>query len=442
MDAATKTKTLLTALFAGLALAPNLRAEDEPSPPTGIAAIVGEWLSKTPQFSLIRAVNFDVRLDAKTNKLGANAPFVVQSPSNSEAAHQAMLVESDQGVIGTFTLNCSSGTACCPNGTACCPNGTVCCDEASTETQATKPLSRTLRIATPMKFSEQLNRNPIGNLVTEVIACGHRICVGSKCYEVKDGPVSGTHCDTETAGENPQSESREESFADEEPIQVVPMAPPPPPPVQIVMNSSESSDSAMVQAIVSESQLQNSKVSIPLSTLMDLMIAKTELSTRLEMTEQMMLEREAVVEKIQQISERNAQLANQLAVAEARQQMSDVLTASIVERAEIAMKVVSHEATSGSKLESGRSVQAIHEDLSNIRRQIALLRRNQPVAFAPSDLGIRPPSPYVPTAQLRDGVPYPYVPVPGSTPSSVSETEPKPEDTCEGVSHCETGIEK
>ena len=80
MDAATKTKTLLTALFAGLVLAPNLRAEDEPSPPTGIAAIVGEWLSKTPQFSLVRAVNFDVRLDAKTNKLGANAPFVVQTP--------------------------------------------------------------------------------------------------------------------------------------------------------------------------------------------------------------------------------------------------------------------------------------------------------------------------------------------------------------------------
>lgn len=441
MDAATKTKTLLTALFAGFILAPNLRAEDEPTPPTGIAAIVSDWLSKTPQFSLVRAVNFDVRLDAKTNKLGANAPFVVQVPADLETAPQVMMVQSDQGIIGTFTLNCSQGTACCPD-------GTVCCDEANTESQATIPLgqtpmARTLRIAVPMKFSEQLNRNPIGNLVTEVIACGHRICTGSKCYEVKDGPVSGTHCDTESAIEKPQSESHEESFADEEPIQVVPMAPPPPPPVQVVMNSSGFSDSAMVQTIVSESQLQNSNVSIPLSALMDLMIAKTELSTRLEMTEQLMLEREAVVEKIQQISERNAQLATQLAVAEVRQQMSDVLTASIVERAEIAMKVVSHEATSGSKLESGRSVQAIHEDLSNIRRQIALLRRNQPVAFAPSDLGIRQPIPYVSTAQLRDGVlSYHDAPATGLTPPSVSQTEKDPESTCEGSSHCGTGIEK
>lgn len=436
MDAATKTKTLLTALFAGFVLAPNLRAEDEPTPPAGIAAIVSEWLSKTPQFSLVRAVNFDVRFDTKTNKLGSSAPFVVQTPAKLETTPQVMMVQSDQGVIGTFTLNC-------PDGTACCPNGTVCCDEASTESQTPTPLGRTLRIAMPMKFSEQLNRNPIGNLVTEVIACGHRICAGSKCYEVKDGPVSGTHCDTDTAAENPQSESHEESFADEEAIQVVPMAPPPPPPVQVVMNSSGSFDSAIVQDIVSESQLQNSKVSIPLSTLMDLMIAKTELSTRLEMTEQLMLEREAVVEKIQQISERNAQLANQLAVAEVRQQMSDVLTASIVERAEIAMKVVSHEATSGSKLESGRSVQAIHEDLSNIRRQIALLRRNQPVAFAPSDLGIRQPSPYVPTAHLWGGaVPYHFAPAPDLTPPSVSQTESKPEVTCEDSSHCGIGIEK
>ncbi len=435
MDAATKTKTLLTALFAGFVLAPNLRAEDEPTPPTGIAAIVSEWLAKTPQFSLVRAVNFDVRLDAKTNKLGSDAPFVAQTPDRLATAPQVVMVQSDQGV-GTFTLNCTQGTACCPD-------GTVCCDEASTESQASTPLARTLRIAVPMKFSEQLNRNPIGNLVTEVIACGHRICAGSKCYEVKDGPVSGTHCDTETAAESPHSEPHDESFADEEPIQVVPMAPPPPPPVQVVMNSSGSSDSAMVQAIVSESQLQNSKVSIPLSTLMDLMVAKTELSTRLEMTEQMMLEREAVVEKIQQISERNAQLANQLAVAEVRQQMSDVLTASIVERAEMAMKVVSHEATSGSKLESGRSVQAIHEDLSNIRRQIALLRRNQPVAFAPSDLGIRQPIPYVPTAQLLDEVvAYRDKPARGLTPPSTSSTESEPEVTCEGSTHCGTGIEK
>jgi len=410
MDAATKIKTFLTALFAGFVLVPEVRAADEFTPPTGIAAIVSDWLSKTQQFSIGRVFNPDLHLGSKTNKLGADAPFVAESGEKQEANFKVFTVQSDQGIVGTFTLDCLRVAPFR--------------DEAGSANQGHAPLTRTLQIAVPMKFSDQLHRNTIGNLVTEVIACGHRICTGSKCYDVKDEPVTGTHCDTEPTPECPN----DESFADEEPIQVVPMAPPPPPPVQVALNSSSRSESALVQAIVTDSKLQGSSVSIPLATLMDLMVAKTELSIRLEMTEQIMLEREAVVEKIQQISERNAQLATQLAVAEVRQQLSDVLTANIVERTEIAMKHVSHDSTTSSDPDSNRSVQTIHEDLSNIRRQIALLRRSHPVAFAPSYLGIRLPSPYVLTSNL--------IPPPCG-----SETERGPECTYE-TSECEPEIVK
>lgn len=423
MDAATKIKTLLTTLVAGFILTPDVRAKDEPTPPTGIAAIVSEWLSKTPQFSLGRPINADSKLKAKTNKLGTNAPFVAESLGKGIASPQIFTVRSDQGGVGTFTVDGLSGT--------------VLRDESTPTGQGPTALTRTLHITMPMKFSEHLHTNTLGSLVTEVIACGHRICSGTQCYDIKDEPVSGTRCDVSGNTELSSESTHDGTCSDEEPIQVAPMAPPPPPPVQVAMNSNETSNTDAIEtgdaidAIMSESKLQDRRISVPLSTLMELMVAKTELNVRLEMTEQMMLEREAVVDKIQQISERNAQLATQLAVAEARQQMSDILTASVVEKAEIAMRYASPDSTAFSKPDSNRSVQAIHEDLSNIRRQIALLRRTQPVAFAPSFLGIRTPTPYVPTGHLQ-----PYEVYEGASHCALPPCD-QPTTSCEMGTPCE-----
>ena len=164
---------------------------------------------------------------------------------------------------------------------------------------------------------------------------------------------------------------------------------------------------------------------MPVCSAVKLLIANKELSTRLEMTEQLINERQFTNEQIQALNERNAKLQTQVAVAEARQQISDMLTASIVERAELAIRLANMDNKSGRSSESNtsRSVQAIQEDLSNIRRQIALLRKTQPVPFAQSYVGLSAPRPYIPTAQLPAASPTEEVANSSSTETeSISET--------------------
>jgi hypothetical protein len=242
-------------------------------------------------------------------------------------------------------------------------------------------------IAKPMRFTQQIPKIQLGELMHDVIICGHRICSGNKCYDVKDEPVTGTACDKK---QEMNAVAEEES----EQILVLPLAPPPPPGVDIALYE-EGNTETQAATILRNSGLGNVSISLPVTTVVDLLVANTELSTRLDMTSQLMDERQASMDKLQSLANRNATLATQLAVAEARNQMSEALTASVMERAELVVKLASLDATS-SKAPSTNVVKTIQEDLSNIRRQIALLRRS-PVPFAQSYVGIQP---YVPTAQL------------------------------------------
>ena len=253
-------------------------------------------------------------------------------------------------------------------------------------------------ISKPMKFTEQISRLQLGEFIGDVIICGHRICTGNKCYDVKDEPVAGTPCDKSEDLKVGTSESEEE-----EPILVLPLAPPAPPGGDIAQFSDsfsiENMNESEASSILRNSGLGNVNISLPVITVVDLLVAKTELSTRLEMTSQLMDERQLATEKIQSLANRNATLATQLAVAEARNQMSDALTASILERTELAIRLASVESKSSKFTGSSSVVHSIQEDLSNIRRQIALLRK-APVPFAQSYVGKQIPQPYIPTAQL------------------------------------------
>jgi hypothetical protein len=310
----------------------------------GIASLVGGWLTRSPKFSAEFAIHFGSK--DPVNKLGANVPVV-------DVATKA------------------------------------------TETKATSALDQVPTIGKPMKFAERIPRIQLGEIVGDVIVCGHRICAANKCYDVKDEPVTGTHCD------NNQDTDAGNTIEQEEPIMVVPMAPPAPPGLEVARADYDSNESE-ASVILRNSGLSNVHLSIPATTVVDLLVAKTELSIRLEMTEQLMHERQLATVQVQALAERNARLATQLAVAEARQQASDSLTASLVDRTEMAIKLASMESKSAPAQESNasRTVQAIQEDLSNIRRQIALLRRSGPVPFAQSYVGLPPPRPYIPTAQL------------------------------------------
>ena len=296
----------------------------------GIAAFVSEWLSKSPRFSVGFAVHY-----------GDSEPAANDLPR-----------------VDLQKLDPKAG-----------------------KTQVSSP------IAKPMRFSQQISKIQLGELVSDVIICGHRICSGNKCYDVKDEPVTGKACDkTDEANVVADEESEQ--------ILVLPLAPPPPPGVDIALYGNVNAETEAA-SILRNSGLGNVSISLPVTTVVDLLVANTELSTRLEMTSQLMDERQASMDKLQSLANRNATLATQLAVAEARNQMSEALTASVMERAELVVKLASLDATS-SKAPSTNAVKTIQEDLSNIRRQIALLRRS-PVPFAQSYVGIQP---YVPTAQL------------------------------------------
>ncbi len=307
----------------------------------GFAAFVSDWFSKSPKFSAEVAIHFSTS-PLSQNKLSSDLPMVDLQSKDIVKVNNTQLEQIPQ-------------------------------------------------IAKPMRFTERIPRIQLGELVGDVIICGHRICSGTKCYDVKDEPIAGAACDkTEEAIANQRGE--------EEQILVLPMAPPAPPGVNIAFCGNENTETEAA-SILRNSGLSGVNISLPVTTVVDLIVAKTELSTRLEMTCQLMDERQMAMEHIQSLANRNASLSTQLAVAEARNQMSDALTASVVERAELAIRLACVEPKTSKLQGSINVVQTIQEDLSNIRRQIALLRRS-PVPFAPSYVGMQTLQPYVPTAQL------------------------------------------
>jgi hypothetical protein len=373
MDAARKRMLFCWSLMGASVVAPYASAEDDagidtktrrdlcllstcssveavPPSTSNIATLVSDWLSKTPQFSIGFAIHFGTEQAASDREpknvvLGSDAPELTST--NPEAA------ATKNSVLG-----------------------------------------RVPKVTKPMKFADHANPIQLDKILNEVVACGHRICSGNKCYDVKDEAVSNTHCDTTCEGDS------NATTVDDEPIMVVPMAPPAPPNVNIASEPTFWTESAEVPSMIAQSGLDQLQVSIPVTQVIELLVAKTELSTRLEMTEQIMTERQVTHDRVQALADRNAKLATQLAVAETRQQLNDTLIASLVERTELALKLTSTDPKSLTARDPSRTFQAIQEDLSNIRRQIAILKRNQPVAFAPSYLGSQDYRPYIPTAQL------------------------------------------
>lgn len=232
-------------------------------------------------------------------------------------------------------------------------------------------------------------------------------------------PTSLDKCDTTHA--DPNSESVAEPIV-EQPILAAPVAPPVPPSFPFAMHSSNPDTFAL--GIADELNLdhlgglEQATVAVPLRSLIGTMISHTENRVRLEMTEQWMAERSSIAQSYHLLLEQNQMLQHQLAVLDARQRVQDDLTAALVERTELAVQMLHQNAmysaysnpnttspaevgsgTLGSPEDSQRSQcdsltaardewDTIQEDLSNIRRQIAILKRPNPIPFAPSAVGI------------------------------------------------------
>ncbi|MFN9985706.1 MAG: hypothetical protein ACK52S_09150 [Pirellula sp.] len=233
-----------------------------------------------------------------------------------------------------------------------------------------------------------------------IVNCGHKICAGNKCYEVEDETVEGKACD------QPVEES--DSGNDEDPIIMVPAAPPVPTTYHFTATTSETWNESSPQLSAAVQSLGNSHVSVPASLLLSLMVERADATARLELTQALMEERESHAEQVRLLAERNLQLQNQISLMAARLEYSNTVAALEHQRgiatyhqvesapehqqapSQTAPSQTAPSQTAPSQMALSRDaskLQSIQEDLTNIRRQIALLKWHQPVPFAPSYIG-------------------------------------------------------
>lgn len=239
-------------------------------------------------------------------------------------------------------------------------------------------------------------------------AAQQRICVNGKCYDVDDKEVEGQACD---------QQNLKETTAQEEQISEAPAAPPIPPSFPFAFQG-DSQDGSILelqidggpysQGILSSEypqqrsapqdiygDLSDVQIAVPASTLVAYMVANAENSVRLEMTEQLAAERAMYAQRYELLLQHNQQLQTQLAVLEARQETTEAMALRASGR-QLASKSSSDSHNAGDAIEEKRCQSltasredwdAIQEDLSNIRRQIALLKKSNPIPFAASGIG-------------------------------------------------------
>jgi hypothetical protein len=264
--------------------------------------------------------------------------------------------------------------------------------------------------------------------LTPAKECGHKkICAGGKCYEVDETTVEGKTCD-QSSGEVAEEAA---------PIESAPVAPP-------IPTSFQFTDMIPQERILYErglpdindmsfEALNETTVNVSASLLVKLLVENAETKTRLAMTQERIEEREAYLESYLALIERNSRLQTLVAALESRQQISDAVSANIADRLDATLQYSypsdDSVASSEDEVVDDRSqFDTIQEDLANIRRQIALLKRNQPVPFAPSYVGTSTgnpgnpwrgvnATPYVPVAPKVQ--PMPYTPIAPSVTSGV-----------------------
>ena len=258
-----------------------------------------------------------------------------------------------------------------------------------------------------------------------------KICADGKCYEVDQKMVEGKPCD--------QSLSDEENDQNG-PIRVAPAAPPIPPSfpfafeghgqdssvIEMHLDTSEFPQAPIADAYDIESfpnhdpygSLSQTQISVPASMLVAYMVAHAQNTVRLEMTEQLAAERAMYAQRYELLLQHNQQLQTQLAVLEARQQTTEALALRASGR-QLAATSCPTPPTSESAEDkrcqnltaSKEDWDAVQEDLSNIRQQIALLKKSNPVPFATSNIGTQETNPSRQPQTWRTARSVPYVPV-------------------------------
>jgi hypothetical protein len=261
-------------------------------------------------------------------------------------------------------------------------------------------------------------------------AAQQKICANGKCYEVDEKLVDRNPCDQST---------HTELDSKQEPIVEAPVAPPVPPSFPFALECKEQ-DSSILELQVEGSpyalsylnqdnngagnenqdfygSLSNLQVSVPASTLVAYLVAQAENSVRLEMTEQLAAERAMYAQRYELLLQHNQQLQTQLAILEARQHLPEALAMQVAPT-----PPTDQEKRCQSLTASKEDWDAIQEDLSNIRRQIANLKNTSPVPFAHSNIGTETANSSRQPQAWRTARSIPYIPVFPSTAKSPDTT--------------------
>ena len=152
--------------------------------------------------------------------------------------------------------------------------------------------------------------------------------------------------------------------------------------------------------------LSDVQVTLPASTLVAYIVAHAQNSVRLEMSQQLAAERAMYAQRYELLLHHNQQLQTQLAMIEAQQESDEALAlrASMPSKSDwSAPPIESNEQKRCLSLTASREdFDAIQEDLSNIRKQIAILKsHSNPIPFAPSYVGTEEPNAQTRQPQTR-----------------------------------------
>ena len=152
--------------------------------------------------------------------------------------------------------------------------------------------------------------------------------------------------------------------------------------------------------------LSDVQVTLPASTLVAYIVAHAQNTVRLEMSQQLAAERAMYAQRYELLLHHNQQLQTQLAMIEAQQESDEALAlrASMPSKSDwSAPPIESNEQKRCLSLTASREdFDAIQEDLSNIRKQIAILKsHSNPIPFAPSYVGTEEPNAQTRQPQTR-----------------------------------------
>ena len=247
------------------------------------------------------------------------------------------------------------------------------------------------------KISTEVSKTPFRSIELPATLISHK-CDGDRCYVIEDEPTCDGHHNSSSTVTQLAAEELDAIFQSDSA----------PPVVTSPLGHSRDNRSCASQPTTdSRPQVSIEKAYV------ELRVMNSELVARLEMTQAILELQNHYTDQIVLLERQNAKLVAEAAELRVKNEVNEQLTAGLIERTELTAKlssahdwissrtayeatipVQSHPSAFVAHPSYDETIASIQEDLSNLRRQLPLLKRT-PVPFAVSNSVSREPR-YVP----------------------------------------------